>query len=115
MLRPTRCPGLRLGDMFAFANAVATMTNGATSIVDPTGHVVGYSTIPGQPIDTLRRESTLTLQERTVPSLDADYKVVYSLNTAVFVEPHDDEGGASGDRGPRGRGVAGIDLGHRSR
>ena len=85
--------GVRLGDMFAFANAVATMTNGATSIVDPTGHVVGYSTIPGQPIDVLRRESTLTLQERTVPALDADYKVVYSLNTAVFVEAHDDEGG----------------------
>ena len=85
--------GVRLGDMFAFANAVATMTNGATSIVDPTGHVVGYSTIPGQPIDDLRRETTLTLQERTVPALDADYKVVYSLNTAVFVEPHDDEGG----------------------
>src|SRR6476620_4104955 len=85
--------GVRLGDMFAFANAVATMTQGATSIVDPTGHVVGYSTIPGQPIDYLRRESTLTLHERTVPALDADYKVVYSLNTAVFVEPHDDEGG----------------------
>ena len=85
--------GVRLGDMFAFANAVATMTRGATSIVDPTGHVVGYSTIPGQPIDYLRRESTLTLHERTVPALDADYKVVYSLNTAVFVEPHDDEGG----------------------
>ena len=57
--------GVRLGDMFAFANAVATMTQGATSIVDPTGHVVGYSTIPGQPIDYLRRESTLTLHERT--------------------------------------------------
>jgi len=85
--------GVRLGDMFAFANAVATMTNGATSIVDPTGHVVGYSTIPGQPIDELRRETTLTLHERTVPALDADYKVVYSLNTAVFVEAHNDEGG----------------------
>ena len=60
--------GVRLGDMFAFANAVATMTNGATSIVDPTGHVVGYSTIPGQPIDDLRRETTLTLQERTLPA-----------------------------------------------
>ena len=84
--------GVRLGDMFAFANAVATMTNGATSIVDPTGHVVGYSTIPGQPIDDLRRETTLTLQERTLPALDAEYKVVYSLSTAVFVESHNDEG-----------------------
>jgi hypothetical protein len=85
--------GVRLGDMFAFANAVATMTQGATSIVDPTGLVIGYSTIPGQPIDYLRRESTLALRERTVPALDADYKLVYSLDTAVFVKPHDDEGG----------------------
>jgi hypothetical protein len=85
--------GVRLGDMFAFANAVATLTSGATSIVDPTGHVVGYSTIPGQPIDLLRRESTLTLHERTAPAFDADYQMVYSVNTAVFVEPHDDEGG----------------------
>lgn len=84
--------GVRLGDMFAFANAVATMTNGATSIVDPTGHIVGYSTIPGQPIDALRRETTLTLHERTLPALDADYQVVYASNTAVFVEPHSDEG-----------------------
>jgi hypothetical protein len=85
--------GVRLGDMFAFANAVATMTNGAASIVDPTGHVVGYSTLPGQPIDHLRRESTLTLHERTSPALDADYRLVYSLNTAVFVNAHEDEGG----------------------
>jgi sugar diacid utilization regulator len=84
--------GVRLGDMFAFANAVATMTNGATSIVDPTGHVVGYSTIPGQPIDDLRRETTLTLQEQTLPALDADYKAVYSSTTTVFVEAHNDEG-----------------------
>jgi PucR C-terminal helix-turn-helix domain/GGDEF-like domain len=79
--------------MFSFANAVATMTGGATSIVDPTGHIVGYSTIPGQPIDDLRRETTLTLHERTLPALDADYRVVYASNTAVFVEPHNDEGG----------------------
>lgn len=85
--------GVRLGDMFAFANAVATMTGGATSIVDPTGHIVGYSTIPGQPIDALRRETTLTLHERTLPALDADYRVVYASNTAVSVEPHSDEGG----------------------
>jgi hypothetical protein len=85
--------GVRLGDMFAFANAVATMTNGATSIVDPTGHIVGYSTIPGQPIDSLRRETTLTLQERTVPALDADYRALYASNDAVIVNPHNDEGG----------------------
>lgn len=57
--------GVRLGDLFAFANAVASIANGAASIVDPSGRILGYSTVPGQPIDDLRRETTLTLQERT--------------------------------------------------
>ncbi|RZL77688.1 MAG: PucR family transcriptional regulator [Rhodococcus sp. (in: high G+C Gram-positive bacteria)] len=77
--------GVRLGDLFAFANAVASIANGATSIVDPSGRILGYSTVPGQPIDDLRRETTLTLQELTPPALDADFKVVYSSTTALFV------------------------------
>ena len=46
--------GVRLGDLYAFANAAASITNGAASIVDPLGRVLGYSTLPGQPIDELR-------------------------------------------------------------
>ncbi|WP_029538122.1 MULTISPECIES: PucR family transcriptional regulator [unclassified Rhodococcus (in: high G+C Gram-positive bacteria)] len=78
--------GVRLGDLFAFANAVASIANGAASIVDPSGRILGYSTVPGQPIDDLRRETTLTLQERTPPALDADFKVVYSSTAALFVQ-----------------------------
>ena len=55
--------GVRLGDLYAFANAAASITNGAASIVDPLGRVLGYSTLPGQPIDELRRVTTLSLQE----------------------------------------------------
>jgi len=77
--------GVRLGDLFAFANAIASIANGAASIVDPSGRILGYSTIPGQPIDDLRRETTLTLQERTPPALDADFKLVYSATAALFV------------------------------
>ncbi|MFD6063198.1 PucR-like helix-turn-helix protein [Rhodococcus wratislaviensis] len=78
--------GVRLGDLFAFANAVASIANGAASIVDPSGRILGYSTVPGQPIDDLRRETTLTLQERTPPALDADFKVVYASTDALFVQ-----------------------------
>ena len=48
--------GVRLGDLYAFANAAASITNGAASIVDPLGRILGYSTLPGQPIDELRRD-----------------------------------------------------------
>ncbi|MFC9555865.1 PucR family transcriptional regulator [Rhodococcus sp. NPDC056960] len=78
--------GVRLGDLFAFANAVASITNGAASIVDPSGRILGYSTVPGQPIDDLRRETTLTLQERTPPALDEDFKVVYASTVALLVQ-----------------------------
>jgi PucR C-terminal helix-turn-helix domain/GGDEF-like domain len=70
--------GVRLGDLYAFANAVASLTNGAASIVDTVGRILGYSTLPGQPIDELRRATTLALQEMTQPALDADYRLLYA-------------------------------------
>lgn len=83
--------GVRLGDLYAFANAVASITNGATSIVDPLGRVLGYSTLPGQPIDELRRVTTLALQETTPPAFDVDFKAVYAASGALLI-PSTDEG-----------------------
>lgn len=83
--------GVRLGDLYAFANAAASITNGAASIVDPLGRILGYSTLPGQPIDELRRITTLTLQETTQPAFDQDFKNVYAAPGAVLV-PSLDEG-----------------------
>ena len=83
--------GVRLGDLYAFANAIASITNGATSIVDPLGRVLGYSTLPGQPIDELRRATTLALQEITGPAFDAEFKLVYASANAVLI-PSTDEG-----------------------
>jgi hypothetical protein len=83
--------GVRLGDLYAFANAAASMTNGAASIVDPLGRVLGYSTLPGQPIDELRRVTTLSLQEVRPPAFDADFKAVYASAGAVLVPA--EEGG----------------------
>ena len=71
----------------------ASMTNGAASIVDPSGPHPRILHGAGPPIDDLRRETTLTLQERTLPALDADFKVVYSSIAALFVAPHGDRGG----------------------
>ena len=87
----TRSPGVRLGDLYAFANAVASITDGAASIVDPLGRVLGYSTLPGQPIDELRRVTTLALQESKPPAFDADFKAVYAASGALYI-PSTDEG-----------------------
>jgi sugar diacid utilization regulator len=83
--------GVRLGDLYAFANAAASMANGAASIVDPLGRVLGYSTLPGQPIDELRRLTTLALEEVKAPAFDADFKTVYAAAGAVLVPGVDDE------------------------
>ncbi|MFF5792041.1 PucR family transcriptional regulator [Paeniglutamicibacter sp. NPDC012692] len=83
--------GVRLGDLYAFANAVASITNGAASIVDPLGRVLGYSTLPGQPIDELRRVTTLALQESKPPAFDVDFKAVYASSGALYI-PSTDEG-----------------------
>lgn len=77
--------GVRLGDLYAFANAAASITNGAVSIVDPLGRILGYSTLPGQPIDELRRVTTLSLQEIKPPAFDADFKTVYASGGAVLI------------------------------
>jgi sugar diacid utilization regulator len=83
--------GVRLGDLYAFANAAASITNGAASIVDPLGRVLGYSTLPGQPVDELRRVTTLSLQEIQPPAFDTDFKTVYASSGAVLVPAIDDE------------------------
>lgn len=83
--------GVRLGDLYAFANAAASMTNGAASIVDPLGRVLAYSTLPGQPVDELRRVTTLSLQEIKPPAFDADFKTVYGSAGAVLIPGVDEE------------------------
>jgi hypothetical protein len=83
--------GVRLGDLYAFANAAASITSGAASIVDPLGRILGYSTLPGQPVDELRRVTTLSLQEIQPPAFDADFKTVYSAGGAVLIPGVDEE------------------------
>ncbi len=68
--------GVRLGDLFGLANALATLAEGAVSIVDSSGQVVGYSTHGDQPIDDIRRRTTLMLQEEVPIAGDPDYRTL---------------------------------------
>jgi hypothetical protein len=65
--RLTQCfpegDGLRNGqELFDLADALARSIGGAVSIEDPEARVLAYSTIPGQPIDEIRREGILGRQ-----------------------------------------------------
>ncbi|HVV74861.1 MAG TPA: helix-turn-helix domain-containing protein [Mycobacteriales bacterium] len=53
-----------LGDLFALANAVAAVVGGATTIEDPSNHVLAYSNLE-HPIDAARQA---TILGRQVPS-----------------------------------------------
>jgi len=78
--------GVVPGDLFALANAVASMVGGAITIEDMRQHVLAYSSIPGQPIDDPRREGILG---RRVPEefrLASMYEEVRQAESVVRVE-----------------------------
>ncbi|MFF3494419.1 hypothetical protein ACFYWS_24055 [Streptomyces sp. NPDC002795] len=77
--------GARLGDLFSFANAVATMAGGATSIVDPAGRVLGFSNLADQAVDEQRRQATLLMSEVDSPASDPDYRLAYASTGCVYV------------------------------
>lgn len=79
------------GDLFGFANALAVLASGATSIVSASGQVVGYSTLAEQPIDETRRRSTLLLKEVVAIALDEDYRTIERSRQAVFFPATHDE------------------------
>ena len=66
--------GIPIGDLFGLANTLSALLDGAVSIVDVPGRVLGYSTHAGHPIDEVRRASTLALEELVHPSRDEDYR-----------------------------------------
>ncbi|GAA3675419.1 helix-turn-helix domain-containing protein [Arthrobacter ginkgonis] len=84
--RPTAsASGVPIGDLFGLANALASLAGGAVSLVDYVGRVVGYSTLPEQPIDEMRRQSTLALQEPVPPAASPSYAALYRSAGAVFI------------------------------
>ena len=88
--------GVRLGDVFGLANALATLAEGAVSVVDASGQVVGYSTHSDQPIDDIRRRSTLMLQEEVPVSHDPDYHALLRAPTSRHFPSDTDQFGRVG-------------------
>lgn len=77
--------GVRVGDLFAFSNALALTAGGAVGIVDPTGEVLAFSTLPDQPLDDLRRRLTLLMQETESPATDPTYQQLYATVGCVYL------------------------------
>lgn len=88
---PAVATGTPIGDLFALANTLAALMDAAVSIVDVPGRVLGYSTHASHPIDEVRRESTLALEEMVHPSRDADYQELTRSAGAVHFVGHDDQ------------------------
>ena len=64
-------------DLSALADATATSVGGAVSVMDPQGYVVAYSSVPGQPIDDVRRDGILGKQvpaRYMVHHIDPDFR-----------------------------------------
>ena len=82
--------GIRVGDLFAFANAIALATGGAAAIVDPAGRLLGFSNLADQPLDDLRRRTTLLMAEQDSPAEDPDYRLLYATTGCIRVPPQGD-------------------------
>ncbi len=74
-----------VGDLFALANAIAAMIGGATAIEDLQTHILAYSTVPGQIIDSDRREGILGRRVPDLPENAAQYASVFRAPGAVRV------------------------------
>lgn len=76
--------GIRQGDLFALANTLASLAGGAISLVDTAGRIVGYSTHADQPIDALRRSTTLSLRENHHPRADEHFQKLAGSAKSLF-------------------------------
>lgn len=73
-----------LGDLFALANAIASAVGGAVIIEGPAGEVLGYSSLPHQEIDVVRRMGILGRQAPTYQTTRQTYQRVLSSDRALF-------------------------------
>ncbi len=77
---------LGVGDLFALANAIAAMVGGATTIENLQEQILGYSTLPHQPIDEDRRQGILGRQVPFLPENAAQYASVFRSRSAVRIK-----------------------------
>lgn len=74
-----------LGDLFALANAIASLVGGATAIEDSQRHVLAYSTLRGQPVDEMRQDGILGRQVPSFPGNDETYRQMWRATSAIRV------------------------------
>ncbi|SEF96878.1 DNA-binding transcriptional regulator, PucR family [Nonomuraea solani] len=75
-----------IGDLFALANAIAMTIGGATTVEDPQGNVLGYSNVPGQEIDEIRRLGILGRKTPQRPTNRSEYTHVFKAGGPVRFE-----------------------------
>ncbi|MGH2686864.1 MAG: PucR family transcriptional regulator, partial [Actinomycetota bacterium] len=75
-----------MGDLFAFANAVAAAVGGAISVEDPRGKVLAYSTLEGQVIDDVRRHGILGRQIPDTPGVREVYRRLWHGEGVIRVD-----------------------------
>ncbi|MEV0381578.1 helix-turn-helix domain-containing protein [Nonomuraea sp. NPDC050643] len=79
----TTYSSVAIGDLFALANAIAATIGGATTIEDPQGNVLGYSNVPGQEIDEIRRLGILGRRTPQRPTNRSEYTHVFRAGGPV--------------------------------
>lgn len=91
MVGPAGDPdGLRAADLHALANDIASRVGGAVAIEDLAMRVLAYSTIPGQPIDDMRRDGILGRRVPEHPSNPEWYAEVLCAEGATWMyEPRE--------------------------
>ncbi|MET7692415.1 helix-turn-helix domain-containing protein [Streptomyces sp. NPDC005483] len=71
------------GDLFALADAIAAATGGATAVEDPRRRILAYSTVPGQPVDEVRRQGILGLQVPAAAENSDEYRTLFAADGPV--------------------------------
>ena len=90
---PGETPGMSsvpIGDLFALANAIASLVGGAVTIEDPRARVLAYSSIEGQRIDEPRQRSILGRQVPDTPGVRALYRTLWSSEGVIEVDTVED-------------------------
>lgn len=74
-------------DLFALADALAAATGGAVAIEDADRRILAFSTIPGQPIDPVRRDGILGRQVPEHVERDEWYRLLWRTDGVVEYQP----------------------------
>jgi PucR C-terminal helix-turn-helix domain len=78
-------------ELFSIANAVAAVVGGSVAIEDLAQHVLAYSSLPGQRIDSIRRQGILDRRVPPGPDDLRDYRAVFAADGVIRFHDRGDE------------------------